>query len=211
MILNYIEGIYFLMKCSAFCIGLYPVYVFMFKCHGSSLTLSADCELYKNSATKTEVFKFHIKAWGSLLQLEFFSDFYIKIWYFKNYSCCVWVPFLSCWTISVDKTKSQILSPDGYSSYSHDFQTLSQRLLRSPQSCCCKDKGLGLSPQKKAKRQREDFCNSHCTGQEGAEGEEGAKYIASGISLPSLATIQTQPLFKWQYLLYVWLPVIHQK
>lgn len=53
MILNCIEGIYFLINCSAYYIGLYSVYVFMFKCHGSPLTLSADWELYKNSVTKT--------------------------------------------------------------------------------------------------------------------------------------------------------------
>lgn len=41
------------MKCSAFCIDPYPVSVFMFKCHCSPFTLSADCELYKNSANKT--------------------------------------------------------------------------------------------------------------------------------------------------------------
>lgn len=80
MILNYIDGIYFLIKCSALCISLYLVSVFMVKCHGSPLTLSADCELYKNSATKTaEKFLNFMKTWGSLLQVEFFSDFYIKI------------------------------------------------------------------------------------------------------------------------------------
>lgn len=176
------------------------------------LAYHSHCLLIVNCIKKSAIkpSEIHIKTWGSLLQVEFFSDFCIKIWCIKNYSCpcSVWFSFLSCWTISVDKNNLGFYLQRVSLLFSiHMIFKLNLRDscdLLSLVVLRIKDWAWVWSSQKKAKRQREDFYNDQCTG---AQEASGAKYIAFGISLPSLAANQTQPLFKWQYLLYAFLAI----
>lgn len=137
-----------------------------------------------------EVQKNSHEALGPLLQLGYFPDFYIKIWYFKNYCCpcCVWIALLSWFAVCRQEEilgfihKGLLFAFMLFSNLSSEPPESSSVLLLGWRM---KDWARVLSRKRRDRGKAPVMADVLLWCHKGAKGEAGAKHIASGIpSLP---------------------------